>query len=88
MAEQASGLVLVDLETVMRRKATVTRRARDVVRFVENFIEPEDYRQNIEYALQEYARDDSALAQRILATRRVQRLLSKRGVRKRDLVDA
>ena len=87
VTEDNGQLHLVDLETVMRRKATIVRRARDVSRFVDNFIEPEEYRKNIDDALAEYAPDKPALAKGILATRRMQKLLSKRGIRKRDMVE-
>jgi len=74
-------LWLVDLETVMRRRAGVRRRARDVRRYLENFVEPADYLQVIEGALDTYAAGDASLKSRILATRRMRGLLAKRGAR-------
>lgn len=78
-------LYLVDLETVMQRRASVTRRARDVARFLDNFVEPEDYRQVVQEALELYAPGEPALARAIRATRRMKTLLDKRGIRDRDL---
>jgi hypothetical protein len=75
------NLQLVDLETVMQRCATIQRRARDVRRFLENFVQPEDYREVIDRALEVYAPDEPALRADILNTRRMQGLLKKRGDR-------
>lgn len=77
-------LHLVDLETVMQRKATIVRRARDVSRYLDNFVEPEDYRQVIGEAMAEYAPNDQQLTDKILATRRMQRLIAKHGISRRD----
>ena len=75
------NLQLVDLETVMQRRATTLRRARDVRRFLENFVEPDDYREVIDRALELYAPDEPAMRAGILGTRRMQGLLKKRGER-------
>lgn len=80
-ADGSHNLQLVDLETVMRRRATTLRRARDLRRFLENFVEPEDYMAVIDRALEVYAPDDETQRARILSTRRMQGLIKKRGVR-------
>jgi hypothetical protein len=76
----AAEMRLVDLETVVQRKATATRRARDLRRFLENFIEPRDYRASIDRALEIYSDGNARLAADILATKRMAGLLRKRGV--------
>ena len=76
------ALRLFDLETVVQRRATDARRARDVRRFLENFVEPDNYLQIIDAALHTYAPDDKNLQQRILKTRRMRGLLAKKGERK------
>jgi hypothetical protein len=65
---------------VVQRKATATRRARDLRRFLENFIEPRDYRASIDRALEIYSDGNARLAADILATKRMAGLLRKRGV--------
>lgn len=85
--ESNAQLHLVDLETVMQRKASIVRRARDCSRFLDNFVEPEDHRQVIERAMAEYALDEPELAKQILETRRMQKLMSKRGIRNGDVQD-
>lgn len=74
-------LRLVDLETVMQRRAGVLQRARDVRRFLENFVEPEGFERLVDVALEHYAPGDSALQARIRSTRRMQGLLRKKGAR-------
>ena len=76
----AAQIGLVDLETVVARRATHARRARDLRRFIENFIEPAGWRAQIDHALAVYADGDTALAGRILATRRMAGLVRLRGV--------
>lgn len=78
------NLQLVDLETVMQRRATTLRRARDLRRFLENFVEPDSYLEVIEHALQVYAPNDAKLRASILSTRRMQGLVRKRGSRWED----
>ncbi|MBZ0137393.1 MAG: hypothetical protein K8I27_13585 [Planctomycetes bacterium] len=77
-------LHLVDLETVMQREVDAVRRSRDLSRFLDNFVEPEDYRQVIDQALADYAPDKPSLLKSILATRRMNGLLAKKGIRDRD----
>lgn len=72
-------LQLVDLETVMQRGASTPRRARDLRRFLENFVEPEDFEPVINEALKVYAGSDAGMAGEVLRTRRMQGLLKKRG---------
>lgn len=67
---------LVDLETVVMRKATLVRRARDLRRFLENFTES-GHTHVLKTALATYADGDPQLAQRIEATRRMQGLVRK-----------
>lgn len=68
---------LVDLETVVKRRATTARRARDLRRFIENFIEQRNFRPQVERALAVYASSDGEMAAAILATRRMAGLLRK-----------
>ena len=77
-------LRLVDLETVMQRGVGPLRRARDVRRYLENFVEPEDYRQVIDRGLEHYAPGDKRLQAAILKTRRMQGLMRKKGARWED----
>ncbi|MCA8916740.1 MAG: hypothetical protein KDB90_15210 [Planctomycetes bacterium] len=74
-------LRLVDLETVMQRRVGHLRRARDVRRYLENFVEPDDYRAVVDRALGYYAPDDETLQSGIRSTRRMQGLLRKKGAR-------
>jgi hypothetical protein len=80
----SATLRLVDLETVMRRKATTVRRARDVRRYIENFVEPQDYAEVIKSGLELYAPGEAALQAAIRATRRLQGLIRKKGERWED----
>ncbi|MCC6465218.1 MAG: phosphotransferase [Planctomycetes bacterium] len=64
-------LSLVDLETVVQRKATAARRARDLRRLLETFADRRASASLIDDALHTYAGDDKALAERIVATRRM-----------------
>ncbi len=70
---------LVDLETVVMRKATLVRRARDLRRFLENFTDSGSGAV-LRSALSTYAGADEALAARILGTRRMQGLVRKLGL--------
>ena len=80
--ETASPAIrLVDLETVMQRKPGIRGRARDVRRYLENFVEPQDYAQVIQSGLEIYAPGDAAMQATIRATRRMQGLLRKKGER-------
>ncbi|MCB9894997.1 MAG: hypothetical protein H6839_11155 [Planctomycetes bacterium] len=74
-------LRLVDLETVMQRGVGNLRRARDVRRYLENFVEPEDYAAVIDRALEYYAPGDAVQQSGIRSTRRMQGLLRKKGAR-------
>jgi hypothetical protein len=75
------ALRLVDLETVMQRKATTVRRARDVRRYLENFVEPQDYADVIKSALEVYAPGEPSMQDAIRTTRRMQGLIRKKGER-------
>jgi hypothetical protein len=74
-------LRLVDLETVMQRKATTARRARDMRRYLENFVEPQSYADVIRTGLELYAPGEPAMQAAIRATRRLQALIRKKGER-------
>lgn len=84
LADGSAQVRLVDLETVVARQATPVRRARDLRRFIENFVEPEDYLQQIEHALAVYAGGNAALAKAIRNTRRMAGLIRKRGITRGD----
>lgn len=73
----AARMSLVDLETVVARAATPARRARDLRRIIENYIEPGSTRADVEYAVDVYAAGNAALAGQIMATRRMAGLLAK-----------
>lgn len=77
-------LQLVDLETVMQRRAGIRRRARDISRFLENFIEPGTRREIVDRAMGQYAPDAPRLAARIAGTRRMSSGLDHRARRKLD----
>jgi hypothetical protein len=68
-------LHLVDLETVMQRTAGTSRRARDISRFLENFMEPQDFESRLAEIMNLYAPDNPTLGARILATSRMQKRL-------------
>lgn len=70
-------LRLVDLETVMQRRASPLRRARDLRRFLDNFVEAQSVLEVVSSALDHYTAGDDALKARIMATRRMQGLLRK-----------
>lgn len=80
--DESNELHLVDLETVVRRRATVLRRARDIKRFLENFVDPEIYLEVIDEALLIYAPDEPDLRSAIRSTQRMKSLVEKRGVRR------
>lgn len=84
LANGSAQMRLVDLETVVVREATPVRRARDLRRFIENFVEPEDFQQQIDHALEVYANGDKALAEGIRKTRRMAGLIRKRGITRGD----
>ncbi|MBE7491343.1 MAG: hypothetical protein HS108_06245 [Planctomycetes bacterium] len=84
LAEGRAHMRLVDLETVVVRQATPVRRARDLRRFIENFVEPEDFQSQIDHALEVYAAGDPALAESIRGTRRMAGLIRKRGITRGD----
>lgn len=84
LADGSAQMRLVDLETVVARKATPVRRARDLRRFIENFIEPEDYLPQIDHALAVYSGGDAALANAVRSTRRMGGLFRKRGITRSD----
>lgn len=84
LAEGRAQMRLVDLETVVVREATPVRRARDLRRFIENFVEPEDFEQQIDHALEVYTNGDKAMAQAIGKTRRMSGLIRKRGITRAD----
>lgn len=64
-------LSLVDLETVVQRKATAARRARDLRRLLETFADNHAPRRLVDDAMRTYAGDDAAFAERIVSTRRM-----------------
>lgn len=68
-------ILLVDLETVCQRKATVTRRARDLRRYLENHIAADgDVSAAVRASVEIYAADDPALVNAILGTKRMKGL--------------
>lgn len=80
------ALRMLDLETVVRRDPRTAGRARDLCRFVENFVEPENYREVIAAALRDYATGDEGLERRLLGNRYTRRLLAYKGQSKRNRV--
>jgi hypothetical protein len=79
--QDTPGLRLVDLETVMQRRPSMRARARDVRRYLENFVEPQDFLEVIKQGLEHYAPGDPALQAKIRGTRRMQGLIRKQGER-------
>lgn len=75
-------LHLVDLDTVMQRRAGIRRRARDISRFLENFITPGHADEIIERAMNRYAPDDPAMVRGITRTRRMNATLQKKARQK------
>lgn len=84
LAEGRAIMRLVDLETVVVREATPVRRARDLRRFIENFVEPEDFQRQIDHALEVYTSGDKAMAEAVRNTRRMAGLIRKRGITRGD----
>jgi len=84
LANGAAKMRLVDLETVVERKATPVRRARDLRRFIENFVEPEEFQQQIDHALAVYSQGDKSLQEAVRKTRRMAGLIRKRGITRGD----
>jgi hypothetical protein len=79
---------LLDLDTVVCRSPFAGSRARELCRFIRNFVEPQNYRDVIDGALDEYAEGDRALRQTMEKTRHVRQLLECRGVLKKDMARA
>jgi predicted unusual protein kinase regulating ubiquinone biosynthesis (AarF/ABC1/UbiB family) len=81
-------LRLLDLDTVVRRSPFASSRARELCRFIQNFVEPHDYREVIQTALEEYANGDRRMLKALERSRPVTRLLERRGVQTKDIVRA
>jgi len=71
----APHLTLVDLETTLRREATIRRRARDLRRFLGNFTEAATAGESLKEALEIYSNGDTKLAQKLASTGRLKGLL-------------
>ncbi len=82
------SLCLLDLDTVVKRRPFMASRAREICRFIQNFVEPENYREVVMQAIHTYAGDDASLQDRLMKTRPVLRLLQMQGVQSKDLVRA
>jgi hypothetical protein len=81
-------LRLLDLDTVVCRSPFASSRARELCRFILNFVEPQNYREVVDAALDEYADGDRALRHTMQKTRYVKQLLESKGVLKKDIVRA
>ncbi len=83
-----TGLRLLDLDTVVCRSPFAASRARELCRFIRNFVEPENYREVIDAALDEYSDGDQALRNTMQKTRYVRELLASKGIQKKDILRA
>jgi hypothetical protein len=78
-------LRLVDIESIRCRRPGLKARAKDIERFLENFLSPEDAAGQVQSALRLYAPDDEELRQALFRHRRIAALIERisRGQRKK-----
>jgi hypothetical protein len=78
-------LRLVDLESIRQKRPDTKARAKDLEKFLENFLEQQHAEKQVKEALAIYAPDDKTLQQAILQHPRVQALIERisRGQRKK-----
>ena len=78
--ERGEGTIhLLDFETTQERKPTPTRRSRDLKRFLMNFVEPENFSQIIDQAMELYCDGESTLRRAIMDARFMRALLKDGG---------
>ncbi len=82
----AQQLYLLDLDTVTRRTPSHDRRASELCRYVQNFVEPQNFEQVVLDAVARYAGGDQSILERLKRSRQVMALLREKGVLAKDIL--
>lgn len=83
---EVEQLYLLDLDTVTQRTPSHDRRASELCRYVQNFVEPQNYEQVVLEAAARYAAGDQTILERLKRSRQVVALLREKGVLAKDIL--